>query len=278
MCHTNEELIFMKFIHIQIIYFCILLVSNFNIIAETPTVAATTSPTTPPASTTPAPTTATPPVTTTATPPATTPAPATTEKATTPAASPAATPAPATTTPTATPTTSTTSTTPAPTPATTTPPTTPAATTPAATTTTPPVTPATATPPASTTPTPTTTAEVPVVQEKTKQILISVYIQNNYTQDAILNKIELLITDQTTPLIKDNLKIPIQASKSIYSKGSVTAFDLTAQANSIASFNGIQSITIGEDQIVFTNVRTGISLSNPIQITKQNDKWVLDKK
>jgi hypothetical protein len=161
------------------------------------------------------------------------------------------------TTPAATPTPPT-ATTPAPAPA-------PTATTPAPAPTTPATTATTATP------------AVPILDVKAQQVLISVYIQNNFEQDAMLNKIELLLANQTAPLIKSNLKIPVKAAQNIYSKGSITAFDLTAEANSVQSFNGIQSITINDDQIVFNNVKTGSSLSNPIAITKKDGHWVIDK-
>lgn len=242
----------MKSIHVHIICFCILITNNLSIISESTTIAVTTPPTT----TTPAPATtpAVPPASPTTTTPATTTPP--------PVTTPAVTITPATATP-----------------ATATPAAPPVS--PAATTTTPPATPAVVPPAAPAAATPAVTAPttaVPVIQEKTKEILISIYIQNNYHEDATLDKIELLITNQTSSLIKDNLKIPIQASKNIYSKGFVTAFDLTAETNSIASFNGIQSITINGDQIVFTNVKTGVSLSNPIAITKIDNKWALDNK
>ncbi len=133
---------------------------------------------------------------------------------------------------------------------------------------------AAATPPADTAD---KTAAVPTVETKAQQILISVYIQNNFTQDAKLNQIELLTSKKTEPFIKSNLNIPIPASKSLYSKGSITAFDLTADRNSVETFNGIQSITINDDKLTFNNVKTGSSLSNPIKITQKDGHWVLDK-
>ncbi|MBV8661003.1 MAG: hypothetical protein JO129_02570 [Candidatus Dependentiae bacterium] len=198
---------------------------------------------------------------------------------------------PATTTPAAT------TTTPAPQPATATPapkteekkpeektstpaPATPAPTTPA------PATPATPAPaaqatPASTTPaaTPaeasTTPATPPAPQENKNQILTSVYIQNNFTQDAILNKIQFLVTNQTTPLTVDNLNITIPASKEMLSKGSITAFDITVGNNTVQSFNGIQNITINGNLITFTNINAGSSANNPIIITQKDGTWVL---
>ena len=120
-------------------------------------------------------------------------------------------------------------------------------------------------------------AAVPKVEVKAQQILISVYIQNNFTKDAKLKQIELLTSKKTEPFIKNNLNIPIPASKSLYSKGSITAFDLTADRNSVETFNGIQSITINDDKLTFNNVKTGSSLSNPIKITQKDGHWVLDK-
>jgi hypothetical protein len=120
-------------------------------------------------------------------------------------------------------------------------------------------------------------AATPKIEVKPKQILISVYIQNNFTKDAQLNQIELLTAKKTEPFIKNNLNIPIPASKSLYSKGSVTAFDLTADRNSIETFNGIQSITINDDKLTFNNIKIGSSLSTPIKITQKDGHWVLDK-
>ncbi|MDP3788633.1 MAG: hypothetical protein Q8Q60_04965 [Candidatus Chromulinivorax sp.] len=143
-----------------------------------------------------------------------------------------------------------------------------------------PATPAPATP-APATPSPTTTpAATPAIPQpdiKKQQIIISVYLQNNYEQDAILKTIELLLTNQTAPVVKNNLNIPIKAAKNIYSKGSITAFDITTESNSLQSFSGIQSITINDDPIAFKDIKTGISLSHPIAITKKDGHWVSDQ-
>ncbi len=125
--------------------------------------------------------------------------------------------------------------------------------------------------------TPAATPAVPTPDIKKQQIIVSVYLQNNYEQDATLTKIEFLLAHQTTPTIKSNLNIPIKSAKNIYSKGSITAFDITTETNGIQSFNGIQSITIGDDQIVFKDIKTGVSLSHPIVITKNNGHWVTDQ-
>jgi hypothetical protein len=230
-----------------------------------PKTTSTSTPTTTTTSTTPSTSTSTPtttPTTTTVTSSAPTPA-----KPVTPTATPAT---PAVTTPPATPTTPPASTT-------TLAATTSTSTTPATTPT--PETPATSTPSSTTTtPAATTTPETPSVPQpdpKVSKILISIYIQNNAEYSAKLNKLELILADKKDPVMKDNLNIPIKAS-TIYSKGTVTAFDITTESTSLDNFSGIKSITINSDQITFANVKTGSTLSRPIKINKVNEKWVLD--
>ena len=63
----------------------------------------------------------------------------------------------------------------------------------------------------------------------------------------------------------------------LYSKGTVTAFDITTASQSVDNFSGIKSITINDDQIVFDNIKTGSTLSKPIKITKKDGHWILDK-
>ncbi len=119
--------------------------------------------------------------------------------------------------------------------------------------------------------------EVPTIDVKAQQILISVYIQNNFTKDTKLNQIELLTSNKSEPLIKSNLNIPIPASKNLYSKGSVTAFDLTTDRNRLEEFNGILSITIDGKKLAFNNAKIGFSLSDPIKITQKDGAWILDQ-
>ncbi len=231
-------------------------------------------------------TTSTTSATTTPQPPAPAPATPSTTTPTPPQAAPANAPTPPTTTTNAS--TPTTPATPAVTPPVVTPPTTPAATTPpvVASTTTPTSTPSApttaatpATPAVTTTTTTTTTSDapsVPKVDTVVQQILISLYIQNNYEEQAILQQLELILTDQNTPVIKDNLNITIKGS-TLYSRGTVTAFDITTQSKNINNFSGLQSITINNNKITFDNIKTGSTLSNPIKITKKNGNWILDK-
>lgn len=226
--------------------------STTKAVAPTPT-----TPTTPPASTTPT------------SPTPTTPVPTTTTPAVTPTTPPAATATtPVTTTPT--PTSATTTTPAATTPATTTP-VTPTETSTAAPA---PVTPATTS--GSTTPAPADTPAVPTPTVDVQQTLISVYIQNNYEQQATLTRLEFIFGSNSTPTVKDNLNIKIKGS-TLYSKGTLTAFDITTANQSVDNFSGIKSITINGDQIVFANIKTGSTLSRPIKITKKNGHWILDK-
>lgn len=218
-------------------------------LAATPT----TTSATPPATTT----SATPPATTTtATPPATPPTPvATATPAPTPTPTPEsaatpATPAPAVATP------------PAPTP-------TPEATTPATPVTPPaPATTATATPD-------TTTPSVKTSKIAPHQLISTVYIQNNFTQDAKLNQITFSTDKNAASVVKSNLNVPIPASKNIYSKGAMTAFDLTSNSDSIQNFSGIQNITINNTLLTITDPSTGLSVSTPIKITQTGGNWVV---
>ena len=179
--------------------------------------------------------------------------------------------------------------TPATTPATTTP--TPVATTPStdASSTTPPTNPTTTTTStAATTPTATSTTTTtptastnaastaitpPTPKEQPKQIVVSVYIQNNYNQPGTLQSIELLFSNQSTPISKD-LNIPIKAAN-LYSKGAITAFDVTTNASDLQTFNGITSITIDGTKLTFNNAKASSTIYNPIKITQENVKWVL---
>ena len=122
-----------------------------------------------------------------------------------------------------------------------------------------------------------TTTPGATTSTSTQQVLTSVYIQNNFTHDGTLNQIALLAPGKTEPFIKKNLQIPIAAATNVYSRGSITAFDLTADNNSIQSFNGIQSIIVDTDEITFSDISTGSSLTNPIAINKVAGKWILDK-
>ena len=115
----------------------------------------------------------------------------------------------------------------------------------------------------------------PAPENNKNQILTSVYIRNNFHQDATLTQIQFLIAKETTPLTINNLKITIPGSKNALSKGSLTAFDITAANNSVQSFNGIETITVNGNLITFTNINSGSSVNNPIEITQENGKWVL---
>lgn len=136
----------------------------------------------------------------------------------------------------------------------------------------------------STTPTPasspstpsaaTTTPAVPQQEKPKAKVLTSMYIQNNYDQDAVLKEIEFGLANNNNSLKKElNIKVP--ANKNLYSKGSVTAFDLTT-SNDVETFNGISSITIDNDHLTFKNAQIGFSLNRPIRITKKDGHWVLN--
>lgn len=118
--------------------------------------------------------------------------------------------------------------------------------------------------------------DVPVEDTKKRhKILTSVCVQNNFTKDAILKQVEFLVKKKKSLIIKSDVKIKVPAAKTMYSKGSITSFDITAGKN-IKNFSGIKSITVGKDKITFKNIRTGFSLNRPISITQKDGKWVLD--
>ncbi|MGZ6255065.1 MAG: hypothetical protein ACXWL5_03700 [Candidatus Chromulinivorax sp.] len=120
------------------------------------------------------------------------------------------------------------------------------------------------------------TIKAPEQKTKPQNIITSVYIQNNFGQNCILKKIEILLANQAQPFVKDNLNIQIAAAKKIYTRGTITAFDITT-TDSVQSFNGIKSIIIDTDTINFDNPNIGSSKLQPILITKKNGRWILDK-
>lgn len=124
---------------------------------------------------------------------------------------------------------------------------------------------------------PTNTSTVPTPPAPIKQFLTSIYIQNNFPKEAVLDQIDLLVDNETTPVIKSNLNITIPGVKNLYSKGSIIGFDITSPGKNINNFNGISSITINNDKINFTNIKTGYGIGHPIKITQKNGHWVADK-
>ncbi|MBP6869403.1 hypothetical protein KBC04_00755 [Candidatus Babeliales bacterium] len=144
---------------------------------------------------------------------------------------------------------------------------------------TPPVIPSPATSSTTTTPpTTTTTPGAPTPPAPIEQFLTSIYIQNNSKKDAVLHQLELLIANKETPFVKSNLNIQIPATKSLYSRGFITGFDITSPSKDIESFNGVASMTIGDDKISFTNIKTGFSAKKPIKITQKDNHWIFDEK
>lgn len=125
--------------------------------------------------------------------------------------------------------------------------------------------------------TPTNTQNLPAAPAPIEQFLTSIYIQNNFPKEGILNQIDLLVDNQKTPLIKSNLNITIPAVKNLYSKGSIIGFDITSPGKNINNFNGIASITISNDKISFTHIKTGYGIDHPIKITQKNGHWIEDK-
>jgi len=125
----------------------------------------------------------------------------------------------------------------------------------------------------------TATAKSPVVTTdraiKRKSTLTSIHIQNTFNTDAILNEIEIVISSQKDSLIKKDLKIKIPGKKSIYDKGSMISFNIAADNKDYGMFNGIKSITINNDQIIFDTLKTAFK-NNPIKITYQDNKWIED--
>lgn len=123
---------------------------------------------------------------------------------------------------------------------------------------------------------PQTSSTVPNAPTSKEQFLTSIYIQNNFNKDAMLNQLDILVANKETPIVKTNLNIKIPALKSLYAKGSVIGFDVRTSKD-IDSFNGIASITIDKDKIIMTNIKTGYGIEHPIKITQKDGHWILDE-
>jgi|GEM_PF-2143663 len=118
----------------------------------------------------------------------------------------------------------------------------------------------------------------PVVTKQAAQaspVLTSVYIHNTSDKDATLHKVTIVIANQKKPLVKKGLKINVPGKKSIYDKGSMISFDITADSSNYAMFNGVKSIKVGDDDIEFSTLKIAFQ-SDPIKITRKKGKWIVD--